>query len=180
MFNRLTGKKNDIKNEDYGGECLINLKNIDDVFRNIRDDIKSARNILIDNLKIFIVETTTKQLPDIKRKLEEILNSFDLTKNYISQTYNNIFTIIYKYPNLSNEIKSDDPQRIISTLMIISALEITSSLFLFREKMKECVEFEIQSNTNNDEKQKNLENFRLYLDDSSKIYSENGEIIAMA
>ena len=28
MFNRLRGKNNDSKTEDYGGECMINLKNI--------------------------------------------------------------------------------------------------------------------------------------------------------
>lgn len=172
MFNIFTGKKNDNKNEDYGGECLTNLKNIDGVFTNIRDDIRSARDNLIENLKFFIVETTTKQLPNIKIKLEEILNSFELNKNFLSETYSNIFAIIYKYPNLWYEINSDDPQRIISTLMIISALKITSSLFLFREKMIQCVRFEIETNSIGEEEKRKLKDFDYYIESTDSIYSE--------
>jgi hypothetical protein len=178
MLNRLTGKKNDIKNEDYGGECFTNLKNIDGVFYNIRDDIKSARDNLINNLNFFIDETTTKKLPDIKIKLEEILNSFELNKKFISETYGNIFAKIYKYPNLWYEINTDDPKRIISTLMIISALEITISLFLFREKMIECVQFEIESNSNGEEKKGKLSKFKEYKEkNTDNIYSEKEILI---
>ena len=179
MFSRFTGKKNDIKNEDYGGECLPNLKNIDGVFTNIRDDIRSARDNLIENLKFFIDETTTKKLSDIKIKLEEILDSFELNKNFISETYGNIFAKIYKYPKLWYEINSDDPQRIISTLMIISALEITSSLFLFREKMIECVRFEIKTNSIGEENKRKLKDFNDYIESTDSIYSEKEILIQL-
>ena len=88
-----------------------------------------------------------------------------------------IFAKIYKYPNLWYEINTDDPKRIISTLMIISALEITSSLFLFREKMIECVQFEIETNSIGEEKKRKLSEFKEYKENTDSIYSEKDILI---
>lgn len=184
MFNRLTGKKNDNKNEDYGGECLTNLKNIDSVFGNIRDDIKNARDNLIENLKFFIDETTTKQLPDIKARLEELLkNGFDLENQKLYKTFDGLFDELNKQleqlPTLWNDIKSDDSQRIISTFMIISALEITFALYLFRDKMIECVRFEIEGNSIGVEKEKKLKDFKDYMESTDSIYAEKDTLISL-
>jgi hypothetical protein len=184
MFNRLRGKNNDSKNEDYGGECLTNLKNIDSVFGNIRDDVKSARDNLIDNLKFFIDETTTKNIPDIKTRLEEILDKgFNLKHIILYKTFDGFFDEIYlqldNLPTLWNDIKSDDSQRIISTFMIISALEITYTLYLFRDKMIECVRFEIDANSTGDDKQKKLKDFQDYIQSTDSIYAEKDTLISL-
>jgi hypothetical protein len=184
MFNRLRGKNNDSKTEDYGGECMINLKNIDSVFGNIRDDVKSARDNLIDNLKFFIEETTTKNIPNIKTSLEDILkNGFDLQDPKLYKTFDNLFDELNKqlgnFPTLWNDIKSDDSQRIISTFMIISALEITYTLYLFRDKMIECVRFEIDGNSTGDDKQKKLKDFEDYIKGTDNIYAEKETLISL-
>jgi hypothetical protein len=61
--------------------------------------------------------------------------------------------------------------------MIISALEITNSLFLFREKMIECVQFEIDSNSIGEEKKKKLSKFKEYTENTVSIYSEKEILI---
>jgi len=176
-FNRLRGKNNDSKTEDYGGECMINLKNIDSVFGNIRDGVKSARDNLINNLKFFIDETTTKNIPNIKTSLEDILkNGFDLNDPKLYKTFYHLFGELNKqhgnFPTLWNDIKSDDSQRIISTIIIISALEITYTLYMFRDKMIECVRFEINGNSTGDDKQKKLKDFDDYIKGTDNIYAE--------
>jgi hypothetical protein len=183
MFNRLRGKNNDSKTEDYGGECMINLKNIDSVFGNIRDDVKSARGNLIENLKFFIDETTTNDIPGIKIRLEELLNKgFDLKHKNLYKTFDKFFdelnVQLNSLPTLWNDIKSDDSQRIISTYMIISALEITYALYLFRDKMIECVKFTLDSNLTGDDKQKKLKEFEEYIKSTDNIYAEKDTLIS--
>ncbi len=128
------GYKNTDPSTQYGEDCFENLKNIDKIFEDIREDILNAKEKIITDIEDVINEAQRKAQTDIMSKANRIKNNYEPERSKI-----------YGYSSLTiekeilNIMKND-------TYLLIGALDIVLSLYYFREKMRMCAENQIAPN----------------------------------
>jgi hypothetical protein len=130
---RLLGFKNTDTSTQYSSEdCFGNLKNIDKIFEDIRDDILNAKAKIITDLQ-HIIEESNKQggLIGIINKANIIIKNYESAKPKIYE-----YKTITIEKELLNIMETD-------TYLLIGALDIALTLYNLREKMLICAENQI-------------------------------------
>jgi hypothetical protein len=132
------GFKNTDTSTQYGEDCFENLKNIDKIFEDIKDDILNAKEKIITDIELIIDEAKKNTQIQIMSKANEIKNNYEPVK-----------VKIYSYKSITIE-KDFLNYMDIKTYLLIEALDIVLALYHFREKMRMCAENQIAPNVMKD------------------------------
>ena len=132
------GFKNTDTSTQYGEDCFENLKNIDKIFEDIKDDILNAKEKIITDIELIIDEAQKNTQIQIMSKANEIKNNYEPVR-----------VKIYSYKSITIE-KEFFNYMDTKTYLLIEALDIVLALYNFREKMRMCAENQIAPNVMKD------------------------------
>jgi hypothetical protein len=150
IYNKITSK---VSKNEGDGECFKNLKNIDEVFKSIHDDVVNARKNLLKYLK----EKRTETNKDI---FDKLLSKY----TFMEADDDNLSFHSYKYNNINVDFLINNIDEItIENYLIVYIIDIVEQLESFRKGMFKCAQKELVDNKKDNTELIDYNNGKKYL-----------------